>query len=209
MIAHDVIRRPGLAYQIAFDWLAARLYAAGGPAAYAAGAVWHVAEMARRLPGVPALGATATARMAVAAALGLPDIPASDTSQLWAVGLIEPVEALREIFDRLEPGGRLYVVAGGALARFLAERRADDEFRSLSERAFVATARAAGFRVIELLGVHPPSAILQYYAGELALAAGRRDMRDRCQAAMRRAMPANGPAANLSALVCLTMERAG
>jgi hypothetical protein len=209
MIAHDVIRRPGLAYQLAFDWLAVRLHAASGPVAYAASAAWQLVEMADRLPGVPALGATATARTAVAAALGLPDIPAFDTGQLWAVGLIEPAEAPREIFDRLESGGRLYVVAGGALGRFLAERRVDNDFSPLSGRAIAATARASGFRVVERLGVQPPAAVLHHYAGELVRAAGRRDVRDRRHAAMRRAMLTDGRAASVSALVCLTMERAG
>jgi hypothetical protein len=203
MIAPDAIHRPGLAYQIAFDWLAARLYTAGGAVAYAAGAAWQLAEMAHRLPGVPALDATT----ASAATLSLVDIPPA--GPLRAVGLIEPGESPREMLDRLAPGGRLYVVAGGALAHFLTERRGDDEFSPLNERALAGAARAFGFRVVERLGVQPPAAILRHYAGELALAMGRRDVRDRQHAAMRRAMLADGRGASVSALVCLTMERAG
>jgi hypothetical protein len=93
------------------------------------------------------------------------------------------------------------------LARFLAERRSDREFAPLSERAFAAAARAAGFRVIERLGIHPPAAVIHHYAGELALTVGRRDIRDRRHCAMRRGMLAGCPVAGLSALVCLVMER--
>jgi hypothetical protein len=206
MIAHDVIRRPGLGYQYAFDWLAVSLYAAGDPVAYAVGAEWQLAEMARRLPRIPALDMSPAVRAAVAAALGLPDIPAADGESLRAVGIIEPADLPRRLFDRLEPGGCLYAVTGGVLARFLAERRGAEEHSPLGERALVATARTAGFRVVARLGVHSPAAVMHHYAGRMALAAGRRDVHDRCQHAMRRAM-VTFSAAGLAALVCLALER--
>jgi hypothetical protein len=138
--------------------------------------------------------------------LGLPDIPTVDVGPLRAVGLIEPARLPRQITDRLEPGGRLYVVSGGVLGRFLAERRGEKGYSPLSERALVATARAAGFRVVARHGVHSPAAVMHHYAGRVALAAGRQDIHDRRQHAMRRAMVAF-PAVGLSALVCLTLER--
>jgi hypothetical protein len=200
----DATRRPGLAYQLAFDWLAVRLHAAG-PVVYYVGTTWQLSEMARRLPHVTALIDPA-ARAAAAASLGLPELPGDEAGSLQAVALIEPAVLPREVIDRLGPGGRLYVVAAGPLARFLAERR-DGSGAPLGARAVASAARAAGFRVVERLGIHPPAAVLAHYAGEAALALGRRDWRDRRHFAMRRDFVTTGPAVAWSALVCLGLER--
>lgn len=209
-VAIDITQRPGLAYQHAFDWLAVRLHSAQGPVAYAIGGDWHLAEMASRLPAVPTFGSNAVSMTPVSVALGLASIPTAElTGESWAaVGLVEPERIEQTLLDSIPPGGRLYVVAGGRLARFLAERKAQDGHRSMTAIEVVAEARAAGFRVVERLGIHPPAAILEHYAGAAAMAFGRRDARDRRHFAMRRSMVTGGRAAGLSALVCLAMERA-
>jgi hypothetical protein len=205
MTGYDVARRPGLAYQHAFDWLAVRLHAAG-PAAYSVGAAWQFMEMARRLPHVPAIAIDPAARAAAAAALGLPELPGDEAGPLWAAALIEPAAFPGELAARLGAGGRLYAVTGGRAARFLAERRTNGA-AALNEPALVGAARAVDFRVVERLGIHPPAAVLTHYAGEAALALGRRDWRDRCHFAMRRDFVTTGPAVAWSALVCLALER--
>lgn len=204
--ALDVTTRPGLAYQHAFDWLAVRLSAAVGPAAYAVAAGWQLREMAGRLPGIPALAGDAAGRDAVAAALGWPEIRDDAGGPLQAVALVEPPALPRPALDRLQPGGRLYVVSGGRAARFLAERRGSNR-PVLSEKEVAALARAEGLRVVERLGLHPPAAVLAHYAGEAALAFGRRDWRDRRHHAMRRDFVTTGPTTGWSALVCLALER--
>jgi len=205
----DVTRRPGLAYQHAFDWLAVHLHSTDGPAAYAIGAEWHLAEMASRLPAVPTFGSNAASLAPVSVALRLASIPLAELAgERWAaVGLVEPERIERTLLDSISPGGRLYVIAGGRLARFLAERKAQDGHRSMTAIEVVAEVRAAGFRVVERLGIHPPAAIFEHYAGMTAMAFGRRDARDRRHFAMRRSMVTGGRAAALSALVCLAMER--
>jgi len=203
----DIIRKPGLAYQEAFDWLAVRLHAMDGPVACSVAADWQLAEMARRLPRVPTLHSEAAGRE-LFHALGLPE-PEISPGLLGAIALVEPAKFPPASFERLKPGGRLFVVAGGRLARFLAERRGRAATSPMSERALVGVARGIGFRVIERLGIHPPAAVLHHYAGEAALALGRRDWRDRCHCAMRRDFVTVGPLVSWSALVCLTLEYAG
>ena len=162
----DATWRPGLAYQHALDWLAVRLDTTAGPVAYTAGAQWQLIEMARRLRHVPALDADPASRKVIATALGLPEAPAAAERPFEAVGLLEPIEVSRALLDRLRPDSRLYAVIGGVLARFLADWRNEKDFSPLSQRALVAAARAAGFRVVERLGIHPPTAVLAHYTGE-------------------------------------------
>ncbi|MBE2234082.1 MAG: hypothetical protein IAE85_11355 [Anaerolinea sp.] len=201
----DVTHRPGLAYQQAFDWLAVCLHAADGMVAYGAAAPWQWLELAHRLPHTATLSRAPAAREALAA-LGLAEAaPASGL--LAAVGLVEPAEVGPALFDRLSADGRLHVVTGGRLARFLAERRGSAAASPMSARELAASARTAGFHVVERLGIHPPAAVWQHYAGEAVLALGRRDWRDRRHCAMRRDFVVGGPAASWSALVCLTLER--
>jgi hypothetical protein len=202
----DVTRRPGLAWQHAYDWLAVRLYAAAEPVACSAGTAQHLAELARRLPSMPFLTAGAAMRAKVAAALGLAEIRlAESASTLNTLGLVEPTAGDLALLDQVRPGGRLYVVGGGELARFLADRQ--DGAPLLTRRVLLRMARAAGFVPVERLYVQPPAAVAQHYAGELALRAGRRAARDRRHFAMRRDMVTDNPAAGPAALVCLTLER--
>ena len=181
----DPIRRPGLAYQHAFDWLAVGLHAAGGPVACAVAAPWQMAEMAGRLPELPKAEA--------------------ETDPLAAVGLVLPAAVDPALLGRLRPDGRLYAVVAGPLARFTADWQPNAP--TLSERSFIAAARENGFAVVERIAIHPPRAIVQHYAGELALRAGSRVARDRRHFAMRRDMVTAGRPAALSALICLTLER--
>lgn len=208
----DVTQRPGLAYQHAFDWLAVNLYAAAGPTAYKVNSARHLLQMARRLPEVPALDADPAWWPMVATALGV-DKPAGSGIDdcLWtAIGLAEPGLSERGLFDSLRqslwPGGYLYVIAGGPMSRFLEERRRDGT-PILDGPAVVAAARAASFRVVQQLDLHPPAAVVAHYSGEAALALGRRDWRDRRHFAMQRDFVSSRSAAGLSALVCLALER--
>lgn len=205
MIVPDVIRRPGLAYQHAFDWLAVRLHAATPMACWVA-AGWQLLEMANRLPYIFAPAEVPAVREAAAAALGLPDISGDTDGPLRAAALVEPAALPRNAVQRLAPEGRLYIIAGGRAARFLAERRMNDA-PALRETQIVALAQARGFRVIERLGIHPLAAVADHYAGEAALALGRRDWRDRRHFAMRRDFVTDGTTASWSALVCLALER--
>lgn len=203
----DVIRKPGLAYQEAFDWLAVRLQAMDGAVACSVAADWQLAEMARRLPRVPTLN-NGSAGRELFHALGLQQ-PEMLPGLLDAIALVEPAKLPPASLERLKPGGRLFIVAGGRLARFLAERRGGAATPPMSERALVGVTRGIGLRVVERLGIHPPAAVLHHYAGEAALALGRRDWRDRCHCAMRRDFVAVGLSVSWSALVCLTLEYAG
>ncbi|MCB0187355.1 MAG: hypothetical protein KDE31_23970, partial [Caldilineaceae bacterium] len=143
-VAIDVVRRPGLAYQYAFDWLAVQLHSTQGPVAYAIGSEWHLAEMASRLPAVPTLSSNAASTTPVSVALGLTGILMTglDSERWAAVGLVEPERIEWTLLDSVSPGGRLYVVAGGRSARFLAERKAHDGHQPMTGTRVVAEARA-------------------------------------------------------------------
>lgn len=208
----DITQHAGLVYQHAFDWLAANLHVADGPAAYKVSSAWQLLEMARRLPEVPALDPDPAWQSVVAQALGCEERTVSGIDgSLWAaIGLVEPRLADQHLFESfrqsLRPGGHLFVIADGPMSRFLEERRRDSDPMP-AEAKVIAAARAVGFRVVQRLGVHTPAAVARHYIGEVALVGGWRAACDRQHFAMRRAMVTSGPSATLSALVCLTLER--
>ena len=181
----DPIRRPVLAYQHAYDWLVVCLSSTGGPVACVAASPRQMAEMARRLPDLPG--------------------PETDTGPLAAAALMLPAGFAPALVRRLRPDGRLYAVVPGRLARFMADWERGRP--AMNERLFVAAARENGFAVVERIGIHPPGAVFQHYAGQLVLLAGRRAARDRRHFAMRRDMVTTGRAAGASALICLTLEQ--
>ena len=103
--------------------------------------------------------------------------------------------------------GRVYVIVGGLLNRFMTEQRNGYAVETVNETALVSTMRTAGFGVCERLGLHTLSAAARHYMAEIGLKFDRRESRDRYHYAMRRDFVSRGRFAGLSALVCLTLER--
>jgi hypothetical protein len=202
LAASDSGVRPGLAYQHAFDWLAVALSASDGPVACVRSGAFQARELSRRLPDLSFVN--------LAGRLGPGPGPA-DAAQpgrraalAWAEPLAADASSFADLPHLLRPDGVLYLVVGGRLARFLAERRAQRDIHYLAEPPARRALRQAGFRVTQRRGLHGPRAILWHLAGETTRLAGRRDWRDRCYAGMRRDFAAiRGPAA----LVCLTAVR--
>lgn len=210
----DPISRPGLAYQHAFDWLAVRL-ANTGPAACLAPSTFCAVEMLRRLPELPFLEPLPDGLDPAATALGCrsPGTIDPKEGELAAVAWLEPatkdLERLDDLAQILSPTARLYLIAGGPLARFLAERRtgANGQASLLNDRVAKRTLQQHGFLIKERLGWHGLQAIGFHTLAQVALCLGRRHRRDRFHYAMRRAFGVRGSGRHLVALTCLSAER--
>lgn len=207
----DPIYRPGLAYQHAFDWLAVQLQATTGPFAALAPGAFHAGELLRRLPMLSLLPPAPDGLDQVSAVLGAtPTLSEPEPGTLAAIAWVEPaagdVAQLAQLQAWLQPRGRLYLVAGGRLSRFLAERRADQDNRLLDARKAVAQLRRHGFRIRQQLGLHGPRAIGWHYAGEAAGRFSKTALRDRAHFAMRRDFVEAGLSQHLSALTLITAE---
>lgn len=198
----DEIRVPGLAYQHALDWLAVRLHSSPGTVACVAPAAWQVQELQRRLPAVHTL----------------PIEPGSCAAVAWLEPQHHAAGEFGEIVRGLQSGGRVHLVVGGLLARFLNERRAAGERTPmLSQAGAQRMLQQHGFSITERIGLHGWRSIGWHGLAGAAAAAGRHDWQDRCHYAMRRAfvetLPTGsavgrGAAPAPVALLCLTAERA-
>lgn len=95
---------------------------------------------------------------------------------------------VKGIGQMLLPGGQLYVIVSGWLARFLPEWKQAD-WQPVERRAglWLTTRRLrqAGFRVEGLWGFHCPVSILWGYARHLMARLGRDDLAARCHFKMR------------------------
>ena len=210
----DPVQLPGLAYRHAFDWLAVRLQAHEGAAGCLAPTAFHAAELLRRMPAVPFIEPAPEGLHQATAALGLdpaatvPPEPASLAAIAWLEPDTTTIERLGEIRQALRPDGRLYVIAGGALVRFLTERRIGllDGKEYVGDRRCTNTLARSDFRIVERVGWHGMTAIAWHYMGEVAGRVGRSDWRDRYHYAMRRAFGVHGPRQQLVALTCLAAE---
>lgn len=193
MNGFDLTRRPGLAYQHAFDWLAVQLHSANGRAACIASLPLQRAELAQR--GL--------------AQHVLPDWPAGDTDRFSVLAAVEPATAelprLAQMLPALPPSGRVFLIVTGPLSRFLAEHReraAAPDFAG--ERAVTAVLGHGGWQVVERVGLHGAAAVAWHLAGTAAGRLGRADWQDRLHYGMRRSFARAGGAA---ALVCLSAQR--
>jgi hypothetical protein len=199
---------PGPAYRLAFDWLAVQLSARESNAAALVPTPFHALEMARRLPTLPLLAPDPAIVTAAAKILGLvpPPVASWDTRAWEALAWIEPqarqTRLQVQLSRALAPGGRLYLLAGGPLAPFLAERRSRlvPAVGVLTAATLLRLLRQAGLRVERQLGWHGPQAAAWFWAACLLGRAGRYGWRDRCLFAMHRAMLVRGPARPIVAL---------
>ena len=165
-------------------------------------------ELLRRVAGVVILDASEDVS-GIAAALELPRTSPGQPKDgsLVALAWVEPTTQdfvrLAEARRWLAPGGRLFLVVGGALAGYLAERKAGPSLDYLDERTVLRGLARQGFRITERLGLHGVRAVAWHLLGLIAGWLGRPAWQDRCHFAMRRDFVASrGPAA----LVCLTAE---
>lgn len=211
----NYLYRPGLAYRIAFDWLAFNLSQHDGPVIALANSGFHRLELQRRLPFAhfsPPLheelvvtgGATASDQRLLDSSL---------TARPAAVVVLEPngddISRLSELNGSLAPDGKLYAVVGGALRRFLAEHR-DARFGTglINHQFLLKRLNENGWRVTTRFGIHGVQAIVWHYMSSLASAARRPDLQDRWHYAMRNHFVETGVGSRISALLCLSAERA-
>lgn len=203
-----------MAYRHAFDWLAVHLQAHEGAVGCLAPTTFHAAELLRRVPAAPFIEPVPEGLHEASAALGLDPVATvpPEAASLAAIAWLEPdtttIERLGEIRRALRPEGRLYVLAGGALVRFLAERRVGllDGKEYVGDRRCKKSLARGNFRIVERVGWHGLASIAWHCMAEAAGRVGRPDWRDRYHYAMRRAFRERGSRQQLVALTCLAAE---
>jgi hypothetical protein len=210
---HLTIARPGLAYQYAFDWLAVQLQAAHGPVAALVTAAFHGCELLRRLPNLQFLEPLPPMLGSKALSLDInPVHTVTESTPLTAAAWVEPLRQdshlLPTLQQQIQPGGRLYLVAGGRLARFLTERQQiGNGYAFWSANEIQVALIQSGWRVQSVFGLHGLTATAWHYLGELYGRLGQIHWRDRCHYAMRRAFVEKDRRPGFTALACLTAER--
>jgi len=197
------VMRPSLEYQHAFDICAVEVHRTGGPVAVFAGSPFYARELLKRLDGCKAvlvpIGDWSSSSASIGELLG-PEVehPNFETLErldvhaktaVWAEPEREGGErVLKRINQMLFPGGHMYVIASGWLARFLPEWQHNDNRPGqwpVGLRQAVKWLRQGGFAVEALYGFHGPASILWGYAFRLLERLGRGDLADRCLFQMR------------------------
>jgi len=208
--------RPSLEYQHAFDLCAVEVRREGGAVAVFASSPFYARELLKRLNGcetglVPIGGWRASAGdigELLAPELEQTNVETSERlnvrtkTALWAEPEMEDgQQVLEHIAQVLLPGGKLYVIASGWLARFLPEWKQVDRRPSERPAALWPTVkwlRQAGFKVKALWGFHGPWSILCGFASRWLAHLGRSDWADRCHFHMRAQYIVRGPQALLA-----------
>lgn len=213
MILADPLRRPGLVYQYAFDWLAVQLSATSGHAAALVSTLFHGVELMRRLSALPFLEPLPPELIRGGLALGVSPLHTlAGETEAAALAWLEPRRAdaaqMPTIRQRLQPGGLLYLLAAGPLARFLAERQQNEAAGDPWPAAeALTTLTAAGFRLQSAFALHGLEAVAWHCLGEGCARLGQRHWRDRAHFAMRRAFVTPFSPYRPFAIACLTLER--
>ncbi len=207
----DVTRRPGLVYQHALDWLALQL-SGGAQWSCVTSSLLAGSELIHRVPQVSFARSLPPRSDEFCRAMGRQ--PASNVQpangSLDAVAWLEPVEEDREVISQfrhwLRPGGYVYVVTGGWLARFLYERRTiqRDDFLAVTEVTRLLTYH--GFQIRGQIGIQGLRAVWWHYLSFLARLLSRPDWQDRCHFAMRRDFVSGHVRSSLFAMNCLTAQ---
>ena len=232
--------RPSLEYHYAFDLCAMEARRQGGPVAVFASSAFYAGELLRRLDGQavngwtgngweapPFAGPRADKRTAPVVSgperdlppspplpcPPSPPLPSSAHAAIWA----EPEwkdgqRTLQEIVQALAPGGRLYVIFSGWLARFLPEwRRAGPPpaVRRAGGWRAQQWLRQAGLATEALYGFQVPLSLLWGYTGLALERLGRAEWADRCHFRMRAEYVARGRMALVTPVGVFVARKAG
>ena len=132
---------------------------------------------------------------------------------IWAEPEREGGQGILEgIVQGLAPGGRLYVIVSGWLARFLPEWQAAGA-RPARQRAgwwwTLRRLRQAGLATEELYGFQVPASLLWGYTGLALERLGRTDWADRCHFRMRAEYVARGRMALVTPVGVFVARKAG
>lgn len=190
-------KRPGLAFQYAFDWLAQRLHATEGPTACVLNHPLHKVEMMSRIPSLPVLPKEQ---------FGLADAKLNLPAIGWVLPQKSGADTLATIKPWLQIGGYLHVVAAGPLVSFLDEQqKRTPAFVSASQ--IMITNGRSGWKVREHTGLHGIHGVFWHLMGTAVGTLGHTTWQDRCHFGMRRSFVERGYGRYLTALACITLER--
>ncbi|MBN1137159.1 MAG: hypothetical protein JXM73_11270 [Anaerolineae bacterium] len=202
------VQRPGLEYQHAFDLCAMGLHRAQGPVAVVASRPFYARELLKRTTDLDRQLILASesdlSNAAIEEGLG-PEVDRTHLriergldphtgldpdmgAAVWA----EPIRAnarvtLQAIRQALIPGGPLYILVSGWLARFLPEWKAGETRTGGIPLGWdsLRRARQAGFAIEKQYGFHPPTSVAWGYMSRMMDRLGRGDLADRCLFKMR------------------------
>lgn len=183
-----------MAYQNAFNWLAMELNKYGDKIACQTSSNAVAAEILIRLPHVSFLAPYPIdlATVAYSFICGKHQLDRSTDRHFKAVAWIEPSKQdlyyLNGLNQSIGATGRLYLISGGPLARFMADRRTMLNGRTiyLNIKTITTVLQKSGFHIISQESWQDVQSVTWYFAGRLTRWIGRYDWGDRFWAASRR-----------------------
>lgn len=220
------MERPSLEYQHAFDLCAVEVHRIDRPVAVFASSPFYARELLKRLgtceTALVPIGGWSSSPTSIGELLG-PEVEDANVQTLerlniqtktvmWAEPEREGGEqVLKRINQMLFPGGHLYTIASGWLARFLPEWQHHDDRPGERPAGLWQTTkwlRQGGFTVEAMCGFHGPKSIIWGYAFRLMERLGRSDLADRCLFKMRAVYVVSGRQAMWTPVsVILTRKR--
>lgn len=189
------VKRPGLAFQYAFDWLAQHLHATNGPTACIVNQPMYESEMMSRIPSLPILPKE---NFKGSAKLMLPAIG-------WVLPQKKGADSLATIKPWLQIGGTLHVIAAGPLVSFLSERQGNGRYIATSQ--IMRANPLTGWKVRERFGLHGAHGVMWHLLATAVGTFGLTSWQDRCHFGMRRSFVERGFGRSFVALSCITLER--
>lgn len=131
---------------------------------------------------------------------------------MWAEPVNQDtVQTVVEISRHLSPGGRLYVMTTGRLARFQRSTKTNPH-STLGAAGLIRTTqliRQADLEIEDVIGFHTMSAIFWGVVSRLLARAGRADLADRSLVRMRESFVATGWAARYATVNVVVARRPG
>jgi hypothetical protein len=131
---------------------------------------------------------------------------------MWAEPINQDtVQTVVEISKHVSPGGRLYVMTTGRIARFQSSTKTNPH-STLGAAGLIRTShllQQAGLEIEEVVGFHTPISILWGVGSRLMARANRADSADRLLVRMRESFVATGRAARYATVNVVVARSAG
>jgi hypothetical protein len=218
------VSRPGLDYQHAFDLCAMEVRRRPGPVALFARSSFHGLDLLKRLGGCEVVlvplgdepgslpGNGGSFRRPTSARHGGWATTAGTAvhSAIWIEPDFADERVLRRMRMTLMPGGTLYLVVSGYLARLrrgVAQDRGWPIQRPAGWRRTMRWLREAGFTVTSLYGFQGAESLTWACAARLAEHLGRDDLADRCHFRMRAEYVVTGRLASVATVAMIVARR--
>jgi hypothetical protein len=203
------LRRPSLEFRYTFDYCAMHAYQRRAASALLVSSPLYAYEMLHRLYNfnatlIPTADWWATKDESFLSSLGMDTPPIQSLegqtdmvkTVIWAAPQADDVESiLASIHKILDPDGKLYIIAGGTLSRFLeGVLHFDDQAVGLpvNYRQLIQSLKHHQYHIETIQGFHGLISIIWSYAFRLMNALGKPHLADRCFYRMRATYAVDG-----------------